>query len=244
MHIAVYDDNIADRKQMERLLGRESEARKKEGQEGFYIDSYGNIPALLQVPQMYDGIFVDMTNGPENGLDVGYMLREVGVVAPIILCSSKFKYEEMIDIMKKDDFWYINKPILKAELHAMLDQILIQKGDPIPTIEIRTDEYTIYAKDDDVVYGKMEGSKLLIKLQDGRKALIISDIYNFYDECSEFPQICPISENALVNVNHVVSTGLTHCTMDDGTKLRISFSYRKNIAAARAICEDLKNKNS
>ena len=42
MHIAVFDDNIADRKQTERLLKRQSDRYQNEGKEHFYIDSYGN----------------------------------------------------------------------------------------------------------------------------------------------------------------------------------------------------------
>ena len=37
MHIAVCDDNIADRKQMQRLLERASDQNKKDGLEGFFI---------------------------------------------------------------------------------------------------------------------------------------------------------------------------------------------------------------
>lgn len=240
MHLAVYDDNIADRKQTERLLGRESERRKNAGEEGFYIDSYGNIEALMRTPQMYDALFVDMVNGPENGLDVAYMLLDAGVVAPIILCMSKYKYEDMVKKEDHDKFLYLNKPLLVGELHEMLDYCIVLKGDPIPTIEIRTDEFTLYAKDDDIVYAKMENSKLLIKLQDGRTALTVNNVYNFYEECTEFPQICPISENAVVNVNHVKSTCFHHVIMDDNTKLKVAFSYRNNIKEARAHLEQIK----
>ena len=38
MHIAVLDDDVASRKQMERLLERASDANKKNGLEGYYID--------------------------------------------------------------------------------------------------------------------------------------------------------------------------------------------------------------
>lgn len=49
MHIAICDDNVADRKQLERLLKRESD--KQYGiREPFYIDSYGNAEALMRSP--------------------------------------------------------------------------------------------------------------------------------------------------------------------------------------------------
>ena len=58
MHVAVCDDNVADRKQTERLLGRESDRRAKLTK-GLYIDSYGNESALLRNPMQYDIFYID-----------------------------------------------------------------------------------------------------------------------------------------------------------------------------------------
>ena len=50
MHIAICDDNVADRKQLERLLSRESDARM--AQSGvFYTDSFGDT--MLGDPFLY-----------------------------------------------------------------------------------------------------------------------------------------------------------------------------------------------
>ena len=53
MHLAVCDDNIADRKQMERLLGRESD-RRLNTTGILYMDSFGNKEAILTTPMIYD----------------------------------------------------------------------------------------------------------------------------------------------------------------------------------------------
>ena len=74
MHIAVCDDNIADRKQTERLLGRQSDRFFKETGERLYIDSYGNVPAFMNYPQMYDGLFVDMRNEEPTGFEIAKKL--------------------------------------------------------------------------------------------------------------------------------------------------------------------------
>lgn len=61
MHIAICDDNIADRKQLERLLDRESDRRK--GTSGvFFCDSYGNSEHLSRNPMPYELFFLDMTS--------------------------------------------------------------------------------------------------------------------------------------------------------------------------------------
>ena len=68
MHIAVCDDNIADRKQMERLLGRASD-RRLHTTGVLYIDSYGNVEAVMRSPMLYDAFFIDMTSGPVKKTD-------------------------------------------------------------------------------------------------------------------------------------------------------------------------------
>ena len=53
LHIAICDDNIADRKQLERLLKRESD--KRAAVSGIvYTDSFGNAVARLANPMQYD----------------------------------------------------------------------------------------------------------------------------------------------------------------------------------------------
>ena len=49
MHIAVMDDNIADRKQLERLLDRESD-RRIQTTGNLYIDSFVALESLFIAP--------------------------------------------------------------------------------------------------------------------------------------------------------------------------------------------------
>ena len=60
MHIAICDDNVADRKQLERLLGRESDKRKSDTGV-FYTDSYGDCEVLGRNPMPYDLFFFFFT---------------------------------------------------------------------------------------------------------------------------------------------------------------------------------------
>ena len=61
MHIAICDDNIADRKQTERLLSRESDRRAK-SDSVLYVDSFGKQESVLAAPMIYDMFFIDMIN--------------------------------------------------------------------------------------------------------------------------------------------------------------------------------------
>lgn len=55
MYIAVLADNIADRKQTERLLGRANDVLANETGT-LYIDSYGDAQSLIRAPMKY-GLF-------------------------------------------------------------------------------------------------------------------------------------------------------------------------------------------
>jgi DNA-binding LytR/AlgR family response regulator len=240
MHIAVCDDNIADRKQTERLLGRQSDRFFKEDGERLYIDSYGNVEAFMRYPQMYDGLFIDMINEAPTGFEIVKMLLDAGVVRPIILCVSKIDYRKEYEESGQSipNLFFIDKPIKVAELTAMMDKVREIKGDPVPTMELRGKDGTVYAKEDDIVSVKKKGSELHIKLQDGQTIILIDTIYNFYDQCAVFPQICPLSDGCLVNVNHVTKTSFGKATTDDGENHTISFAYRNAIKEARKILED------
>ena len=95
MHIAICDDNIADRKQLERLLDRESD-RRKDTSGVFFCDSYGNSEHLSRNPMPYELFFLDMTSEEPDGLSFAIELRRLGVTAPIALCSSSINYREAL----------------------------------------------------------------------------------------------------------------------------------------------------
>ena len=245
MHIAVCDDNIADRKQTERLLGRQSDRFFKESGERLYIDSYGNVEAFLRYPQMYDGLFIDMTTSSPTGFDIVKLLLDAGVVRPIILCVSTIDYRKEYEESGLDipNLMFIDKPIRVADLTNTMDEIRRIKGDPVPTLELRGKEGAFYAKNDDIVYAKKKGAELIVQIADGRTITLIDDIYNFYDQCVIFPQICPINDNAIININHIKKVSFGKVTMDDDESFRISLSYRNAISEARNIVKNLSNKS-
>ncbi len=237
MHIAVCDDNIADRKQTERLLGRQSDRFFRDFGERLYIDSYGNVSAFLQHPQMYHGLFVDMVNSEVDGAEIAKMLLADGVTNPIILCSSTIDYRKKIseEGINEPNILFLDKPIKVAELTAIMDEIKTRMGDPIPTLELRGQHGTVYAKNDDIVCVIKKGADLDVHLADGRIHTVMDDIYNFYDQCAIFPQICPVNDNVLININHIKKTAFKRVSMDNGLDFSISFTYINSIKQAKEI---------
>ena len=137
---------------------------------------------------------------------------------------------------------FIDKPLKVAELTALMDEISALRGEEVPTLELRGKDGTVYARDDEIVCVRKKGAALHIYMSDGNVVSVIEDIYNFYEQCIIFPQLCPINDQSIINVNHIKNTSFGRVTMDNGETFGISFSYRNSIKEARNIL--LRNANS
>ena len=117
MHIAICDDNIADRKHLERLLSRESD--KRMGTPNLlYVDSYGDREHFLFHPLMYDMIFMDMSESPALTAEIVATITEMGFTAPIVLYSSKIDYTQLPDL--PPNVIHQKKPYLPDPLPELL----------------------------------------------------------------------------------------------------------------------------
>ena len=86
LYIALCDTNFADRKQMERLLNRESDKRLNSCV--FYMDTYGSPDALLGNPRVYDAYFLDIPSEEYSAYDLAKDIQAKGILSPIIFCNS------------------------------------------------------------------------------------------------------------------------------------------------------------
>lgn len=233
MHIAVCDDNVADRKQIERLLGRESEKRKADTGV-FYTDSYGDSAALMRNPMSYDLFFLDLVSGEIDGLAVALKLRENGVTAPIVLCSSQINYLARISSLtdKATDFMHLNKPILTAELSATLDKAILMQQNRIPTIELRSDKDTLYVQEDDIIYAVSDGMYVNVFLKSGTKLPIISSMENFYYSISVYTHMVLLTDKSMINIAYLEKSAPFKVTLKDGTTVKSSPLAQKHIKNA------------
>lgn len=224
MHVAVCDDNIADRKQTERLLGRESDKRAKVT-EGLYVDSYGNERALLANPMQYDIFYIDMckTEGI-NGADVAKRLCATGVQVPIYMCCSDINYRTF-DLPPNVHF--LDKPLKADTLAASLDHAYEVKLNAVPLIELREEKETLYVTEPDIMYGIAEDRHVMVYLADGRTAKISSTIENLFDQWEHFESFMVPTLKVIVNGRHISKIGLLHLYMTDGRKFPIHGSLKK-----------------
>lgn len=236
MHIAICDDNIADRKQLERLLDRESDRRK--GTSGvFFCDSYGNSEHLSRNPMPYELFFLDMTSEEPDGLSFAIELRRLGVTAPIALCSSSINYREALNKLPEQerpaDLLFIDKPIKVADLTAIIDEALHLGLNRASTIELRSDRTTVYAYEDDIAYVTSKNFYLTVHLTDGRDVTMLDTASNFYSMIKSYKHLVLVSERTIINAAHVEKINGLKVTMDDGKRLSCPLYSRPFLSYAR-----------
>lgn len=236
MHVAVCDDNIADRKQLERLLGRESDRRTKEG-EGLFIDSYGNEKALLSNPMQYDIFYVDICKTDHiTGADIAKALCSLGVQVPIYMCCSDINYR-LTEL--PENVFFLDKPIRTNELAASLDHAYEIKQNAVPLIELRDEKSTYYVTEPDIMYGTFSQKHVKIHLTDGRIISVASDLENLYYQWAHYETFMLPNTKVIINIRYLEKIGLLYVYTTDHHKFRILNSQKKLAKAMlNNLCSD------
>ena len=204
MYIAICDDNIADRKQMERLLKREADKYIKAG-DTLYTDSFGNQEALLSHPMQYDAFFIDMCH--TEGVTTNSIVRALfhkGVTAPIVLCCSEINYREE---GYPENVFFLDKPIHPEELSEIIARSKVLQSEAPGTLELRDDKGTYYVTEPDILYATRKGRRMLVQLQSGRVVETTSTLSNLFSQWESFKVFVPLGNHAIINCRYVKNLG-------------------------------------
>ena len=229
MHIAVCDDNLADRHQMERLLGRESD-KQDDTSEMFIIDSYGNPEVMLSHPKAFDLFFIDVCQ--TEGLDAVKIVQELiarGATGPIVMCCSQIDYRTVSGL--PENAIYIDKPIKVADLHNVLEQVKEFQSELPDKIELRKHMDTVYVNVSDVIYAVEKKGITLVTLTDGEVLTSPEPLWLFKRSLGDkHPEIEFATPMILVNVNHIKSWGhFGTAIMDNGKSIHVARSQKEKI---------------
>jgi DNA-binding LytR/AlgR family response regulator len=218
MHIAICDDNVADRKQLERLFKRESDRRAANG-DILYVDSYGNGSSLLANPMQYDAFYIDMchTTGM-SGLTIVTALKHLGVNSPIIMCCSEVNYREQ---EFPDNTLFIDKPISAEALTSSVDRAREIKTTAEPLIALREENDTIYVTEPDILYAIEDGRFTNVTLTDGRVINTISSAMKLFDEIESHLSFVAPSAKDIINCRYIATLEARTATMTDGTVFKV-----------------------
>lgn len=233
MHIAICDDNVADRKQLERLLSRESDKRK-DLTGLFYTDSYGQGSELFSKRQSYDLFFIDLCEESENGLEFALYLCDEGVTVPIVLCSSKFDYRKLLEDRPNypKNLLFISKPIIKAELSELLDKAVEIASHREPTIELRHNKETYYVLEDDIVYAIVDKNCVNVYLKDGTEVPVITSAENLFSELCDYTHYAFINRRTMINAVYLQTHSPFSVTLKSGLSFRLDHKGHKSLNEA------------
>lgn len=228
LYIALCDTNFADRKQMERLLDRESDKRLNSCV--FYMDTFGSKDALLNNPRVYDAYFLDIPNEEYSAYDLAKGIQAKGILSPIIFCNSSMDYKECGELLPNTVF--LNKPILVADLSLILDEIIIQKQEQyIPTVEVRTATEVLYLTEKEILYceNKRNSHKVKIHHTNGSIIEIENFIANFYTELIPLETFFMLNKNIVLNTRYIQKIGLFKVTLTNGISFKFSFKKKRTL---------------
>lgn len=232
MHIALCDNNIADRKQAERLLQRESDIRIHTT--GIlYLDSFGHSDALLKAPMQYDLFFLDITGGEEDGLMLAHRLRKEGVRAPIVLCSSKIDYAAQRN--QPASVFHLKKPLKPEKIHSCIDKALAIRSSLEKTFEIRGEQETHYISADTVVKVTPDAHLAKICFADGSELKMLGTLDDFYYLTESTGKFLFARKNMLVNLDYIIYFTSRELKLSSGQSIPLRLSdwmyLRKNCPA-------------
>ena len=226
MYIAVCDDNVADRKQLERLLGRESEKRK--GNTGvFYVNSFGHASKLLAAPMQYDLFFIDVCQDAQDGLAIALELLRLGVTAPIVLCSSKIDYQAKMQETNTivPSILHLTKAIKTTELTALLDSVIASRANIVPAIELRGEQETRYVHAEEILYAVNVPRGIRVYLADESSLMIVTTLPNLFQEIAGYSYFVLLSPKILVHVSYITRLSFLKATIKNGDTYFVSPSF-------------------
>ena len=220
MHVAICDDNVADRKHIERLLSRESD--KRAGSTNIlYIDSYGNKDHFLSGnPLKYNIIFMDMCSEPGIVEEILEYLERAGYNAPLILYSSKIDYTAIPDLPSY--IIHAKKPYITEPLPDYLSLGDANAAQSIVTVFIHKESIINEVPKDSIMYALQKETGCTLYLSDGAPVTVdepIGDLRQIFEPFEEFKRV---NKNSIVNFKYVSKVNLFTIIMKDTTRFFMS----------------------
>ncbi len=232
VYIAICDNNIADRKQLERLLTREKDRRLAENYDVLYIDSFGSEEALMATPVKYDIFFIDITEGADNGMEIAKKLRGRGITAPIVLCESTISYTSYVNA--PEELIFIEKPINKGQVSHLVDVALDWAGRKTPLVEIRCKNETRFIKHTELVRAiPSDKFSARLCLSDGEFLDMSESVDSLERQCRTYGCFIRCKKD-LVNIYHIVHVTDRGFRLTNGDVVSYSLFQKNRILSTMA----------
>lgn len=225
IYIAICDDNIADRKHLERLLEREKDSRLHSNSDVLYIESFGSEEALMRTPVKYDIFFIDMCESTCNGFDIAKKLRKNGIGAPIVLCSKTIDYTSFVNTLS--NIIFMNKTLNSGQISHCIDVASEWSKNKTPLLEIRGMQDTHFIKYTDLIRATQKSKFVTeIAISDGAIIEIADSIKSIELLCKPFNCFMNCGKS-FINISHITSSDNDVFILSNGDKIFYSmFEYK------------------
>lgn len=228
MHIAVVADNIADRKQTERLLGRANTALAA-SIGTLFIDSFGDEESFLHACMRYDLFILDFDNDVAHSLKVAHILKEKNAPGLIAVCKhtdAPFQYETAIQ-----GLYTLDKPILTAPLHKLLGDVhleLEKLQSQLDLVELRTDTDTHYVSRATILYARAyeKEHRLSYHFADGSVLESTGGFDDLMRYLGDYEEFAVRPNHTLVNQDHIKEETKKSIRLSNGETLEYSLFAR------------------
>lgn len=206
IYIALYDIYPGDRKNLERLIERESDIRKQHG-ETLYTDAFGSVESMLESPMKYSLFIIDASDASLDATGsvnakIASMIREAGVTAPIILGYKPEITEPLLSM--EDNVTVYQKQMTSTFLTEQINNLIEFKESHPEKLEIRGDKITYYVSPDEILYVKAEASGIDVMLTEGRSAHVLDSLPNFNVSLQTYKNFVISGKNLIFNLDSIV----------------------------------------
>lgn len=226
--IAILDDDPADRKQSERLLSRERDARVRQN-EVIYFDTYGSREAILPYCTKYDLFLIDISHSSPDGFMTAVDLTHHGAAGRMVLASSTIDYRSRYK--EHEDFIFIEKPLYQRHISELVDIATEHRQKQVPRLEIRGEKDTIYVTQDEILYLKEQKYYTIVALTGDRTFHMSGGLGKICRELSP-DRFIYIDNKTIINTAHVASHEKNTFRMSDGAVIRFSIFNKAKILKA------------
>lgn len=218
MHIAICDDNVADRKQLERLMGREADKWIANG-DALYIFTYGSAESIMADQMQFDAIILDITESDKyTTLSLVDRLRALGKTSVMVISS-----KEDIDAENREDIDFLPKPVSPSLLHDVITRVRKRMDTYVKKIELRGQYETLYVMDKEIMHARQMGEITRVKLSNGRSIDVSGTAEKMYGFISvSHDMFFMPNKKGLINLDYMVNSNPFSVKMSDGEKYSLA----------------------
>lgn len=218
MYIAIVADDVAARKQYERLFSRSSDALRQELGD-LYVETFGAPDSLLvSTPMKYGLFFIDLA---EHSMlcTLTEQLRAMNAPGMVCVCAAS-QPDDLNDI---PNLIFAPKDPKQSDVHDLIRKAdtYYQSINAVGKIEIRTEGITHYLLPDDIVYIQSQNQYLSIMLKDRTILQSSGELKRLYDNTLTQDCFFPFRKDVVINLNHVVKKDRHSVTLDNDVRFTL-----------------------